>query len=476
MAGSHSGDIKRGIGGPTQTGAMKLDLLEVEVWQRLMSQADLIHPPKAASLMSGVQGVLNMITLTPFKLPIIHRSAHPTSVPALILDLISLRKMLLSRGMLPRRILQIFNRRRLRPVFMVAVVALVITEIVAFSPSSVEEGGTKSAAVDPDTLLDNEEGTLATGIPNHRIAEYTVDQFQYVSTQGGEKQWKLIATKAFLYSKEKLVHARQIRAFLFDPDGKITVVTGKEAKYFMNQRDLEVFGDVHTVFPDGFELNSDYLRYRPGERKIEIPIQYFVRGDGNEKDGQNIQFESYGLDFAMARSTIILPQDVKLTMEKRTTPGPSPAPVLAGSPPVSKTEPERTVIHSDRAVIYRDKQISHFTMRADRPLTQRFVRITQPTMFTRARRAELRYGDFSSLLQYMVVFDDVLIKDTGTTASLRYATGGRADFDAQSDVIKLTKFPQAYQDNDTVTGDIIIMHRDSDLVEVEHSNAFSQGN
>ena len=258
---------------------------------------------------------------------------------------------------------------------MIMVVAFIIAEIVALSPSTVEEGGTKTAAVDPESLMDDEEATLATGIPQNRIAEYTVDQFQYVSTQGGEKQWKMIATKAFLYSKEKIVHARQVRAFLYDPDGNITIVTGKEAKYFMDKRDLEVFGEVHTVFPDGFVLDSDYLRYRPGDRKIEIPVQYFVKGDGHEKEGQNTKFESHGLDYAMGASTIILLQEVTLTMEKRTQAAPSPKPTLAqAATPAQETE--RTVIQSDRAVIYRDKQVAHFTMNADRPLATRFVRIT----------------------------------------------------------------------------------------------------
>ena len=79
----------------------------------------------------------------------------------------------------------------------------------------------------------------------------------------------------------------------------------------------------------------------------------------------------------------------------------------------------------------------------------------------------------------MIAFEDVLIKEIsknkGPENLLKYATGGRADFDSTHDVIKITEFPQCYQDNDTVTGDIIIMHRDTDLVEVEHSNAFSQG-
>lgn len=352
--------------------------------------------------------------------------------------------------------------------------ALIIMEIVALSPAPLEEGGNSAnALVDPETLMGDDQVMLATGIPKEKIPEYSVDQFQYVSTQASEKQWKLIADRAFLYNAEKLVHARQIHAYLYDPDGQITVVTGKEAKYFMNQRDLEVFGNVHTIFPDGFELNSDYLRYKPQERKILIPQSYVVHGDGHEKEGQNIQFVSRGMDFAMGRSEIILPQDVHMTMEKKPDAHASPTP--DGKPPA----PDRTTIESDRAVIYRTKQVAHFTMYSSRPLATRFVHITQPTLFTRARRAQLNYGDFSQLLQYMIAFDDVLIKETGKTAgdtgSLRYATGGRADFDSKSDVIKLTEFPQCYQDNDTVTGDIIIMHRDTDLVEVEHSNAFSQG-
>jgi len=58
---------------------------------------------------------------------------------------------------------------------------------------------------------------------------------------------------------------------------------------------------------------------------------------------------------------------------------------------------------------------------------------------------------------------------------MKYATGGRADFDSHKNVIVLTEYPQVYQDEDTVTGDKILLHRDTDIIEVEHSNAFSQG-
>ncbi|MGK5082764.1 LPS export ABC transporter periplasmic protein LptC [Bdellovibrionota bacterium FG-1] len=402
------------------------------------------------------------------------------------------------------------SRRHLRPLFLWIVAGLVITKIVVLSPTSLEETGEKNTAVDPETLLeDDQQATLASGIPKNKIPEYSIDQFQYVSTQSGVKQWKLVAEKAFLYNKEKIVHSRQILAYLYDPDGKITVVRGRESKYFMNQRDLEIFGEVHTVFPDGFELKSEYLRYKPNDRKVEIPIQYAVHGDGHEKEGQNITFDSHGLDFAMAKSQIILPEAVHMIFEKlpdapevsaSASPNPGPSKIPLPSPtPEEASDDSPTIIDSDHAIIHRDKHLAFFTMHPNRPLESRFVRITQPTLFTRGRRAVMHYGDYSQLLEYMIAYEDVFIKETpnktkgkdtppGKTPvnppvnpkdappSLRYATGGKAEFDTQSDVIRLTEFPQAYQDNDTVTGDIILMHRHSDLIEVEHSNSFSEGN
>jgi LPS export ABC transporter protein LptC len=393
---------------------------------------------------------------------------------------------------------------KLRPFFLVSIAVLIIMQIVALLPSSLEQPPS-NRAVDPKVLVRNEETTLATGIPKGKIPEYSVDQFDYVATQSGQKQWKLLAEKAFLYNSEKLVHARTVMAFLFDPEGNATLVTGKEAKYYKDKRDLEVFGSVTTRFPDGFILYSDYLRYLPNTRKIIIPSNYRVKGADQPSEplpaimasylvsaspspmveasgGENqIAFESNGLDFAMGDAKIILPRNVHFMMFKKNAAA-SPVPVSTASAmpsasPASSTPgvPDMTTIESDHCVIFRTKQIAHFTMNPGRPLNTRFVRITQPTLWTRARRAELNYGDFTNVLQYLVAYDDVLIKEKGKASSLRYGTGGRADFDSRRNVIVLREFPQVYQDNDTVTGDVIIVHRDTDVVEVEHSNAFSEG-
>jgi LPS export ABC transporter protein LptC len=354
------------------------------------------------------------------------------------------------------------------------IVAFTVMEIVALSPSSLEQEDTNiNTPIDPQALLPDTKSAVATGIPT-RIPEYQVERFDYVSTQGGVKQWNLLADRAALYNKEKLVHARTVKANLFDPDGKITLVTGREAKYFMHERDLEVYGDVVATFPDGFELFSDYLRYRPGERTIEIPEKYRVHGGSKGENGQDLKFESNGFHYWMGKSEILLPEKVHLTMERPSKPD------------------DTTSIDSDRCVIHRDRQVADFTMLASRDASTRFVHITQPTLFTRSRSAKLNYGaSQASILQYLVAFDDVLIKQIPTDEEsdpspkpspkgkdqglLKYATAGRADFDNKKNLVVLTRFPQVYQDNDTVTGDVIKMHRDSDIIEVENSNSFSEG-
>jgi LPS export ABC transporter protein LptC len=256
------------------------------------------------------------------------------------------------------------------------VIGLIVMEIVALSPSSVEQEETASnMPIDPETLVPDPSGTLAEGIPKDRIPEYQVERFDYVSTQRGEKQWKLLASRAALYNKEKLVHAREIKANLFDPDGKVTLITGREAKYFMNHRDLEVFGDVVATFPDGFVLYSDYLRYRPNERMIEIPAKYFVHGSSKPENGQEMKFESHGFHEEMGRGEIQLPHDVRVTMEHPERPD------------------DNTTIESDHCLIHRNVQHADFTMSPERRASERFVHILQPTLFTRSRRARRYYGN-----------------------------------------------------------------------------------
>ncbi|MBL7714793.1 MAG: LPS export ABC transporter periplasmic protein LptC [Bdellovibrionales bacterium] len=350
--------------------------------------------------------------------------------------------------------------QKLRPVFMIGTALLIITQTVALSPKSLDQSDRSDLELSPVELITGHQAVLATGIPKDKIADYTIEGFKYSASQGSSRQWRLNAIRAFLYDEEKLVHAIDIRAQLFDANGRITHVTGKEAKYFLNGRDLEIFGEVVATFPDGFVTRSPYLRYVGSKRRVEIPVPMPVIGDGKATEtSEKLDFTAQGLSYSAETMKLELLKDVKVTLTSRRR----------------KTN-NVTMIESDRCEILRDTQKGFFFMNPERPAKDRYVKISEPTLFARARKAQLDYGDYRKTVNYLVINEDVLLREiVDGKASLRYATGGRAEFDNEKNQVRLGEFPQIYEDNDTITGDYILFNRDTDIVEVEHGNAYSEG-
>ena len=301
--------------------------------------------------------------------------------------------------------------------------------------------------------------SLIADLPRDRTADYHIQQFAYASALRGVPQWRLEAQEAFLYTAQKIVHARGIKADLYDPEGKITHVRASEAKYLMNQRNLELYGGVQTTMPDGFLLRSEYLQYLPLDHHLEIPPAMEVEGRTHE-GSRDLQFKCKGLSFNQRDGRVELQQRVHFTL-------------LA---PATDGLPHRTVLEADHCRIQRTEQTATFTT-SHRINPPTFVRLHQPGLFARAKRMVLHYGDTPRALHYLIATDNVLIQETNqpTHAPQRYATGGRAEFDVRADVITLSELPQAYQNLDTVTGERMILHRKTDVIEVEQSNSYSEG-
>jgi lipopolysaccharide export system protein LptA len=293
------------------------------------------------------------------------------------------------------------------------------------------------------------------------------------------KQWRIQAERAYLYQTEGIVHAREVKSEIYDANGQITHVVSREAKYFMQSRDLELFGDVKTTFPTGLETTSPYMHYSATTRDILVPVAYPVEGRSippsdpelakSKNPNERMEFRSKGMRYSGTNDVAHLLSDVHVR-------------VINEKP----TGTEVTTIESDRAEIDRRKNIGKFTMLEARPADQRFVKIAQPGMNSRSRRAEFRLNANPKRVRTMLAIDDVKIEEKPTQPSdsgrnarrrapvTRYATAGLAEFDSEKNLIVLRDYPQVYQDRDTITGETIIVHRDSDLVEVDQSNAFTE--
>jgi lipopolysaccharide export system protein LptC len=372
----------------------------------------------------------------------------------------------------------IATARRLR-FWLASVVGLLIAlQIVAFSPKHLEEEGMPDA-IDVKSLRPSYADSLVTPtIPADEVPEYTMEGFQQVSTQNGTKQWLIQADRAFYYQADGIVHARDVHADLYDSKGQITVVTSKEAKYFAESKDLELFGDVKTVYPTGLETLSPYVLYEAKTKEMMVPVAYPVEGHSvptqeTPPGAEKYEFHAKGMHYYGAESRVELLSNVTARIIK----------------PDPKKGNEITTIDSDRATIDRKRDIIRFNMLEARPNELRFVKINQPGMSSKSRRAEFRINANSKKIRTIRALDDVKIDEkpkVAADASIaelkrareakpRYSTSGIAEFDSARNLIILRDYPQVYQDHDTITGETIILHRESDLVEVDQSNAFSEG-
>ena len=350
-----------------------------------------------------------------------------------------------------------------RPWTLSLLAVLIFVQIIALSPSELEEdsvpGSSESFLSEADVLESLLPGDhiLAPNIPKTKVPDYHTQQYRYLSIQGGVKQWKLQAESANVYNKEKLVHSKDVVIELYDSAGLTTWVTGKEATYHFNEKEVELYGTVKIKLPDGFIVESEYLKYLTPTRVLEIPQSQQVHGYGENADKtRKLDFKSKGMTFDQVANEIDLKREVTFEMIR-----------------VNK-EPSSTRIQSDYSHIDRNNQTAIFIMN---PVTgqKRFVKLNQPGLYVQSRKMDLEYSNRPEVVDYLVARDDVYIEETKSGKITRTATSQHARFDNRENLIILTQFPQVYQDKNTVTGDRIIINRDTDLIEVEESNAFSKG-
>jgi len=373
---------------------------------------------------------------------------------------------------LKRSLLKLYAKRaKLRTVLAVSLGLIIFIQILAFSPIRLEADAPPPEMSEEELMPVAKDSPFLSTVPKDRVPEYSVEGFQYVSLAGGVKQWKIQADHAFFYQKEGIAHTLVVKAIVYDKDGKETHVKGDEAKYFFSTGDLEVFGNVVTTFTDGLKTKSQYMKYTGLTRNVDIPISYVVEGWSDPTANKDtLEFEAFGMNYQNSTQKAELLSQVKVFAKRD-----------LGKP----GGPEKTTIVSDRAVVDRNRSLVRFFM-ADQPGKKiRLIGIDQPGMKCEARRAEFQYGAKEKQLRTVRALEEVKIEEVPQMTTdyknnprakaplKRYATAGLAVFDTIKNLIILRDFPQVYQDRDTITGEVIILHRLSNLVEVEQSNAIS---
>jgi LPS export ABC transporter protein LptC len=331
---------------------------------------------------------------------------------------------------------------------LVALICLiVVVEILIMRPSPVDtgEGTTTGMFKSIESMVQAEKRDDEVG--------YTIDGFHYTAVEGEVKHWEMNSTQAILYEKSRIVRAKSAKIKMFDPSGKITLIEGDEAFYKMGVKDLDLSGNVKVTFPDGFWIKTTKAHYASAGDKITSSEP--CHGEANPSKGELMQMWGVGFEASKLAPDVLIHNEAHVRLRRL-------------------DNDEVTDVRSDHARVDRFRKIANFWMASK----DKFVQSHQGTLDVKSRRQEATYDSDASVVKYMTAYDDVLIRETDPVrgkTGLKYATSQKADFLTQEDKILLSGFPSAYQEQDTLTGELIIIYRKKNLVEVTHANAFHEG-
>ena len=317
------------------------------------------------------------------------------------------------------------------------------------SPSSLEDDFSGMRVINPKdllSLLKNEPSSLSkTPLPHDIAPSYSLRDLTLLSANGNTPGFKLSARKSSTYQKEELSHLREVIVELKDG----TRIESQEAIHDFKKGEIVFLGTVQIHLPGGADLFTEQvIFYSKPMTRILVPRNEALRGIQHQGK-TTLQFTARGLEYIDQE-----PKALKLLSEVRVN--------LRGE--------KGAEIRSDFAEYSDALGQLRFGMRDNQPIQKQFVEVHEPDLDLKSRTLELDISNQKEL-ETITARTDVWFKDTHDQARPSVGTGGMGVYAVEKNQIILSDFPQLYQDNDTITGDTIIFHRDSDTVEVKQSNA-----
>lgn len=330
---------------------------------------------------------------------------------------------------------------------LIPICVFIIVEILLLRPNTFEnsEEDSQSMYRSIESLIDAQKKKDEAG--------YTIVNFHYTAVDGETKNWEILAKEAVLYSKSRILLAYQAKIKMFDNQGQITHIEGEQALYKLGLKDIDLEGNVRVTFPDGFWVKTKRAHYSALTQNLSSADPF--EGEAIPNKGEIMQMWGYGFSAHRTGPDIHIPKDAHARLRRF-------------------EQEETTDVRSDLANINRFTKTADFRMaRIDR-----FVESMQGTLKVRSHQQQATYDQNTKSLKYLTAQDDVLIQETDIEKSkdgLKYATCQKADFLTKESKIVLTGFPSAYQGSDILTGEVIIVHRNENLIEVTQANAFHHG-
>ncbi len=269
------------------------------------------------------------------------------------------------------------------------------------------------------------------------VPDYRMKNFRYISTENNKKEIELYAAEANYFLKKQYLRSSHTVAYIYNEKGEKTEVTSNKGLFMIKDRYLELSGDVNSISQDSFRLAGEKIQYNINKRKISIPNPF-----SGELESQKLKISANSGSLDLNANTIAFQGRVSIVYK----------------------DPSHGImsIKAQKTNLYRDQYRLVCTERVR--LRQNKIKLSSDTL-SLSYNSKLRSGRKG--LKYMRASGNVIIKDN----RLGYSRSQEAEFSRSTDAIVLKGHPSLYSKKGTVTGDTLILHRSTGVIEVKSTNA-----
>jgi len=109
-------------------------------------------------------------------------------------------------------------------------------------------------------------------------AEMKLTDMEYTEMQDGKKLWAVVASEARYFQNEQKTHLTTVRLTVFGENGGDIHMESREGILYAGTKNIELWGAVHAMLPQGYELFTERAFYEHQEKVISSQTHIHMFG------------------------------------------------------------------------------------------------------------------------------------------------------------------------------------------------------
>ena len=127
--------------------------------------------------------------------------------------------------------------------------------------------------------------------------------------QHGNKEWALEAQSAQVFNEENKIVLKKLDVIFYSAKGEGFTLVADQGELYTDSKDVAVSGNVVTTTDQGFQIESDSLKYSSQDRTISTTDKVTLRGN-------NMVMKGTGMIIDVEKETLRLLEEVKASEQK----------------------------------------------------------------------------------------------------------------------------------------------------------------